>query len=145
MSVAAVLMLCTAAIDIYSMKSNYEFIDMTASIQSIPLFESVKTELSIKQYLILYQCTAILGYIVCWITSVFVSAYAKTSRKSLTVLTLTLFLPYLTSILGTEVFSWINYKRITSPVIVSSSIPTLICMAVIGTYFVIKNKYYFSK
>lgn len=145
MSVAAVLMLCTATIDIYSMKSNYGFIDMTASIQSIPLFESVKTELSIKQYLILYQCTAILGYIVCWITSVFVSAYAKTSRKSLTVLTLTLFLPYLTSVFGTEVFSWINYERITSPVIVSSSIPTLICMAVIGTYFVIKNKYYFSK
>lgn len=145
MSVAAVLILCTVSIDIYSMKANYDFIDLTASIQSIPLFESVKTELSIKQYLILYQCTAILGYVVCWITSVFFSAYVKTSRKSLTVLTLTLFLPYLTSVLGTEVFAWINYERITSPVIISSSIPTLICMTVIETYFVSKNKYYFSK
>ncbi len=145
LSVASVLLLCTTAIDIYFMTANYDFTDLSAAIQSIPLFETVKTDVSIKEYLVLYQCMAILGYIVCWGTSVFISAYAKTARKSLTVLILTLFLPYLTSVLGTEVFAWINYAKITAPVIVGSSIPTLICITVIGTYFAIKNKRHFSK
>lgn len=145
MSVAVMLLLCTITTDIYCMTSNYDSVNMTAPIQSIPLFASVNADLSIRQYLVLYQCMAVLGYVVCWLTSVFVSAYVKTSRKSLTVLVLTLFLPYLTSVLGTEVFAFINYERITAPVIVSNSIATLICMALIGTYFIIKNKYYFSK
>ncbi len=145
MSMAVLLMLCTTAMDVYSLSANYDSVNMTAPIQSIPLFASVNADLSIRQYLVLYQCMAVLGYVVCWLTSVFVSAYVKTSRKSLTVLVLTLFLPYLTSVLGTEVFAFINYERITAPVIVSNSIATLICMALIGTYFIIKNKYYFSK
>ena len=140
LSVAAVLLLCTTSIDLYFMKANYPSIDWSASIQSIPLFETVKANVSIKEYLGLYQSMAVLGYLVCWGTSIFISAYAKTARKSLTILILTLFLPYLTSVLGTEVFEWINYARITTPVIIRSGITTLICITLIGIYFAIKNK-----
>lgn len=145
MSVAAALLLSTTAIDLYFLTANYDPVNLSAAIRSIPFFEAVKADVSIKEYLIMYQCMAVLGYAVCWGTSILIGASAKTSRKSLAVLILTLFLPYLTSVLGTEVFAWVNYARITAPAIVASAVPTLICISAAAVYLVIRNKRYFGR
>lgn len=145
MTVALFLFLSTTAMDLIFMTYHYDLPNLHAAIQSIPLFQSVKWEISIVQYLIFYQVVALFGYAVCWLTSVFMSASVKTSRKSLPLLIFVLFLPYFIAVIGEDVFAWVNFANITSPTQISESIPPLLCLSGFGGWFLWKNKRYFKQ
>lgn len=106
-------------IDLFFLFHYYDLSCLKAGVMSIPFLSSVELDISISHYLITYKIISYVGYITLSILSLAITDIVKEFLKPAISLILAIIIPYCMSLLGINVFRFINITLLLSPTFVN--------------------------
>ena len=106
-------------IDLFFLFHYYDLSCLKAGVMSIPFLSSVELDISISHYLITYKIISYVGYITLSILSLAITDIVKEFLKPAISIILAIIIPYCMSLLGINVFRFINITLLLSPTFVN--------------------------
>lgn len=126
-----ILYLAFFAVSMFFLMYYYRIDFWSVPIQSIPGFSYVTAEMSIAEYMVLYQCVSLLGFILLFIFTSSVSAISGGQLKAIIVSSFVVLIAYY---IGNTVLCLPNYAGMIAPQNISKNVVSYAACAVLTVF-----------